>query len=411
MVVIKSPHARSGGLPPEGARAADRQSRIRARHLIRAAGKALARVLGLGSGLFGGMAGTAQAVDLPPDHAEAMLHVYDGGGVRAAGPAVLIRKSLFNKVSLSATYYVDAVSNASIDVVTTASKYSETRQQLDLGIDYAVRDSLIHVSASSGKEPDYIAQTFGVDVSQEVFGGMTTVNLGFTEGHDAVGRKGEQGYFDHAEHWQYRLGATQILTPRWLASANVEALADEGYLGSPYRAARVFGTLVPENVPRTRSGRAIKFRALGDISDWFRGGSWGAGQRHSMHAEYRYYWDNWGIKAHTLEGGYSRYFGDKWLGDSWLRFNRQSAALFYSDNAPVETLYHTTNRQLGTFNSWSLGGRATYEYAKVPGRYDIKLSGSLEYVRFDYQDFTDSRTGKPYAFNGALLQLYLTANF
>ena len=411
MVVTKGPHGPSGGLPPEGARAADRQSRIRARHLIRAAGKALARVLGLGGGLFGGMAGTAQAVDLPPDHAEAMLHVYDGGGVRAAGPALLIRKSLFNKVSLSATYYVDAVSNASIDVVSTASKYSETRQQLDLGLDYAVRDSLIHVSASSGKEPDYIAQTFGVDVAQEVFGGMTTVNLGFTEGHDAVGRKGEEGFFDHAEHWQYRLGVTQILTPRWLASANIEALADEGYLGSPYRAARVFGAFVPEEVPRTRSGRAIKFRALGDISDWFRGGSWGAGQRHSMHAEYRYYWDNWGIKAHTVEGGYSRYFGDKWLADSWLRFNRQSAALFYSDNAPAETLYHTRNRQLGTFNSWSLGGRATYDYAKVPGRYDIKLSGSLEYVRFDYQDFTDFRTGKPYAFNGALLQLYLTANF
>jgi hypothetical protein len=371
----------------------------------------MGRALGLGGGLVGGMAGTAHAVDLPPDRAEAMLHVYDGGGVTAAGPALLIRKKLYDLVSVSGSYYVDAVSNASIDVVTTASKYSETRQQVDLGIDYAVRDSLIHVNASSGKEPDYIAQTFGVDVSQEVFGGMTTVNIGFTEGHDAVGRKGEEGYFDHAKHWQYRLGVTQILTPRWLASANFEAVADKGFLGSPYRAARVFGAFVPEEVPRTRSGRAMKFRAKGDISDWFRDGRWGAGQRHSMHAEYRYYWDNWGIKAHTVEGGYSRYFGDKWLGDSWLRFNRQSAALFYSDNAQVETLYHTRNRQLGTFNSWSLGGRATYEYSKGPDTYNIKLSGSLEYVRFDYQDFTDIRTGKPYAFNGALLQLYLTANF
>ncbi|MEK8032192.1 DUF3570 domain-containing protein [Ideonella sp. DXS29W] len=370
-------------------------------------GRALARVFGL----FGGVAGTAQAVDLPPDHAEAMLHVYDGGGVLAAGPAVLIRKSLYDTLSLSATYYVDAVSNASIDVVTTASKYSETRQQLDLGIDYAVRDSLIRVTASSGKEPDYIAQTFGVDVSQELLSGMTTVNLGFTEGHDAVGRKGEEGFFDHAKHWQYRVGATQIVTSRWLASANYEILADKGFLGSAYRPARVFGAFVPEEVPRTRSARALKFRVLGDISDWFKDGSWGAGQRHSMHVDYRYYWDNWAIKAHTVEGGYSRYFGDKWLADTWLRFNHQSAALFYSDNAQEETKYITRNRQLGTFNSWALGGRATYEYAKVPGQYDIKLSGSLEYVRFDYKDFTDFRTGKAYAFNGALLQLYLTANF
>jgi Protein of unknown function (DUF3570) len=370
--------------------------------------RVLGRVLGLGGGLFGAVV-PAQAVDLPPDHAEAMFHLYDGGGVQAAGPALLVRKSLFDKVSLAAGYYVDAVSNASIDVVTTASKYSETRQQLDLGLDYAVRDSLIHLSGSQSTEPDYEADTTGIDVSQEVFGGMTTIALGYTEGHDRVGQKGLPGFFDHATHWQYRLGVTQILSPRWLATANVEAIADEGYLGSPYRVARVFGAAVPENVPRTRSSRAMKFRTTGDVSDWFTG--WGAGQRHAVHAEYRYYWDNWGIKAHTVEGGYSRYFGDAWLADSWLRFNRQSAALFYSDNAEAESLYITRNRQLGAFNSWSLGGRATYTYAKVPGRYEVKLAGSLEMVRFDYQDFTDIRTGKPYSFTGALLQLYLTANF
>ena len=54
------------------------------------ANRALA-VIGRALGLVGGVAGTAHAVDLPPDHAEAMLQVYDGGGVRAAGPAVLIR--------------------------------------------------------------------------------------------------------------------------------------------------------------------------------------------------------------------------------------------------------------------------------------------------------------------------------
>src|SRR5205085_10779387 len=116
----------------------------RARSLL----KSLGRALGLGGSLFGGLAGQVEAVDLPPDHAEAMLHVYDGGGVKAVGPAVLVRKSIANTVSLSATYYVDMVSNASIDVVTTASPYTETRQQLDLGVDYAVRDTLIHISGN-----------------------------------------------------------------------------------------------------------------------------------------------------------------------------------------------------------------------------------------------------------------------
>jgi hypothetical protein len=378
------------------------------RVLLRRGLAVLARALGLGGSLFGGVVAPAHAADLPPDHAEAMLHVYGGGGVQASGPALLVRKSILDKVSLSATYYADIVSNASIDVVTTASPFRENRQQIDLGMDYAVRDSLIHLSASRGEEPDYVAKTFGVDVSQELFGGMTTVSLGFTEGHDDVGQK-TVGFFDEATHWQYRVGVTQILTPRWLASANVEAISDAGYLGSPYRSARVFGAAVPERNPRTRSSRAIKFRAVGDVSDWFTG--WGAGQRHSVHAEYRYFWDNWGINAHTLEGGYSRYFGDAWTAEALVRYNHQSAALFYSDNAQAETLYVSRNRQLGTFNDVSLGGRVSYLYAKVPGRYEIKLNGSLEAVHFSYQDFTDVRSGKPYAFTGGLLQLYVTASF
>ena len=37
-------------------------------------------------------------------------------------------------------------------------------------------------------EPDYIANTGSLDVTQEVFGGMTTIALGFTRGSDKVGK-------------------------------------------------------------------------------------------------------------------------------------------------------------------------------------------------------------------------------
>ena len=99
-----------------------------------------------------------------------------------------MRKRLADKVSLSASYYVDAVSNASIDVVTTASPYRETRTEYGLGADYVYRDSKISLSTSSSREPDYIANRIGVDVSQETFGGMTTVSLGFTRGDDQISK-------------------------------------------------------------------------------------------------------------------------------------------------------------------------------------------------------------------------------
>ena len=59
--------------------------------------------------------------------------------------------------------------------------------------------------------------------------------LGFTRGADKVGKKDSPEFSDTARHWQYRLGVSQILSPRWIMSVNVEALSDDGYLGSPYR--------------------------------------------------------------------------------------------------------------------------------------------------------------------------------
>ena len=354
------------------------------------------------AGMLGSLlaVGGAKAVDLPEDRGDVMYHLYDGGGVKASGPALLLRKKVSDNLSLTGTYYVDMVSNASIDVVTTASPYKETRNEYSLGLDYAVRDTLITLTAASSKEPDYVANRINLDMAQDVFGGMTTVSLGFTRGSDEVGKHGTAGYFDTAQHWQYRLGLTQILSPTWLASMNLEAISDNGYLGSPYRIAYVFGAAVPENVPRTRTSRAVKFRAVGAVAE-----------RTAVRAEYRYFWDTWAIKASTLEFGASRYFGDSWLADAWVRYYTQQGALFYSDNATVQTQYITRNRQLSTFTTTSVGTKVAYTLKQVPGRYEIKLNGSYEFLQFKYSDFTDIRTGTPYSSSASLVQLFVTATF
>jgi uncharacterized protein YaiE (UPF0345 family) len=344
----------------------------------------------------------AHAAILPDDRAEALLHVYDGGGVKATGPAFLVRKSLADRVAISAQYYVDAVSNASIDVVTTASPFKETRTAFGLGADYLVRDALISLSMDRSTEPDYKADSFNLNVSQDVFAGMTTLSVGFGRGSDEVGKK-DIGMFDRARHWQYRTGVTQILSPRWLASANFEVVSDDGYLGNPYRAAREFGAFVPERMPRTRSSRAIKLRTLGEIGE--------AGNRTALRAEFRHFWDTWDIKAETLEIGAARYFGSQWLADASLRYYTQSEALFFSDNAPAQNLYVTRNRQLGAFDSLGLSLKATYTFAGAAAKYGTKLSGTYELKKFSFKDFTDLRSGQTYSHNANVLQVYVSATY
>lgn len=340
----------------------------------------------------------APAATLPEDQAEAMVHIYDADGLRATGPAVLVRKKLGSNVSLQGSYYVDQVSSASIDVVTTASPFKETRKEYTVGADYLVRDSILSVSTTHSSEPDYVARTVNVDVSQDMFGGMTTVALGYSRGSDNVGRK-DVGFFDQARHWRYRLGVTQILSPTWLMTLNGEVVSDDGYLANPYRSARVGGAFVPENDPRTRSSRAVRVGTTATLAP----GS-------AVHGGYRYFWDNWAIRAHTLEGGYSRYFGDKFLADWTVRLHSQGKALFYSDNALVDTVYLSRNRQLSTFKNLGLGAKLTYSAGKV-GEYDVKLSAAYELLHFKYSDFTDIRTGNAYALNAHILQLFASATF
>jgi len=373
--------------------------RGRLRHLLHAGRDGrFARIVGL----LGGVLATASAegADLPEDQADLMYHSYIGGGVVANGPAMLIRKSISDSVSLNASYFVDMVSNASIDVVTTASPYREQRVETGVGMDYVYRDALISLAATHSNEPDYIADSVGIDAAQDFFGGMTTVNVGYTHGWDTVMKHGDPSFSQPADHWQYRLGATQVLTARWLMTLNLEAIADDGYLASPYRVARVFGAAVPEVDPSTRSSRAAQLRVVGSV-----------GANGAVRAEYRYFWDTWDIHANTTELGYSQYAGSRWLLDAYARYYSQGHALFYSNDFTSEMQYMSRNRQLSTFNDVGLGAKASYTALREAGRYEVKVGADFERLSFHYNDFTDIRTGQLYSFNANVFELFVSALF
>jgi hypothetical protein len=359
---------------------------------------AAARLAGLAAG--GMAAAGAEAATLPQDRADLMYHYYSGGGVKATGPALQVRKSVGDSVSLDGSYYVDSVSSASIDVVTTASPYSERRTESGLGVEYLYRDALISVSGSRSNEPDYKAKRTNIDVAQDVFGGMTTLNLGYTLGHDDVGQHNAPNFSATADHWQYRFGLTQVLSPVWLASANYEAISDQGYLGSPYRSARVLGALQPESMPAARSSRALSLKTSVYLDP-----------HRAVRGEYRRFWDTWGVRANQLEAAFTGYPDDKWLMETYGRWYRQGAALFYSDDFSTKMTYMTRNRQLSAFTSVGVGAKFSYTAMHRPGVGDLKLNAAYEFLHFKYDNFTDIRSGAAYSFNASVIELFASAFF
>lgn len=335
------------------------------------------------------------AAVLPEDAAEAMYHSYQGGGMDIDGPALLIRKKVDERFALSGKYYVDAISGASVDVVTTASPYSEKRNEYSVGANWLHGRTLVSADATRSSESDYDASTYGLSVSQEVFGDLTTVTLGFAYGDDTVGKRGDDSFSEPAEHRRYQLGLSQILTANWVVGLNLEAVVDDGYLNNPYRSVRYRDSSAakgysyqPELYPGSRNGGAI-----GVISSYYL--PW----RAAVDGYYRYYGDSWDIRAHSLEFEYRHALGDRWILSGRANLYRQDQAEFYSDlfaYADAQN-YLARDKELASFSSWTLGLGARYSPpwpTDWPGvRPELLLE--WDFINFDYDNFRDLRATAP----------------
>ncbi|MEJ2522159.1 MAG: DUF3570 domain-containing protein [Gammaproteobacteria bacterium] len=347
--------------------------------------------------LFGLAVVALQAATLPEDSAELMFHSYDGGGVEVTGPAMELTKSFARDFSANVSYYVDSISAASIDVVTSASPYAERREEIGTGLKWLKGDSLMSVGYVSSDENDYESDTYTAAISQVFFGGLSTLSMGYGHGDDVVMRV-DTDFRDRVDRDRFRLGLSQVLTPRLIATLDYEAVLEAGYLANPYRSARILGAQVPERYPRARNSHAAAIRAV----RWM-------GEGASLRAGYRWYRDTWQLTSHTLELAGARHVSPGLVAELSYRFYTQDAASFYADDFDREYDYMARDKELSTFDSHAFGGRLTWD---LSGRIGMLSRGSLsvgyDYLRFDYNDFTDIRNGELYAFDSHVFQVWFS---
>ena len=332
---------------------------------------------------------SATAAVLPEDRADALYHSYDGGGVTINGPSILVRKQVGKNFSFVGNYYVDSVSSASIDVITTASPYTEERTQITVGVDYLRGKTVMNLSASTSKENDYDAETYNFNVSQDVFGGLTTITLGYSLGNDTVRSNVDPNFMEPLDRQTYRLGLSQVMTKSLIMGLNMETITDEGFLNNPYRSVRYVDTgsangysYEPEVYPRTRTSTAVALR-----------GNYFLPYRAAIHSEYRYFTDTWGIDAHSAELGYTHPTDWGWTFSLKYRYYTQGRADFYSDLFPriQAQNFLARDKELGTFDSSTVRVGAKFDFAKRGWKFISRgsLNVYYDFMQFDYEDFRD----------------------
>ncbi len=359
----------------------------------------------------------ADAAVLPEDRADALYHRYEGGGVTVDGPSLLVRKKFGDWFSASANYYVDMVSSASIDVLTQASPYKETRRQASIAADMLQGKTQYSLAYTNSDENDYTANTASFDLSQDMFGDLTTVSFGFSRAWDEVRRNGDPEFKESVDRWSYRLSLSQIVTPTLMMGLRYETITDSGFLNNPYRSARYVDPTAaagfawePEVYPHTRTSNAVALTA--DYFLWYRA---------AIHGMYRYYTDTWGVDADTLRLGYTHPIGERWILEAAYRWYDQSAADFYSDLFPYANSQNFLGRdkELSTFQSQMVTVGATWQLPAITwgGIERSTINVFYDHALYDYKDFSNALKGDSleteplYHFGSDILRVFFSVWF
>ncbi len=344
------------------------------------------RIFHLTALLFVSVVHSVYAAVLPEDRSDVMYHSYDGGGMKIDGPSILVRKSFLDKFSASFNYYVDNVSAASIDVLANASPYLEERTEYSVGLDYLINKTTISTSYTNSTENDYEANTAYLGISQDFFGDLSTLSIGYSKGWDTVGMSTDPTFQEPARRQNYRVTWTQVLTKNWLLSLATETVTDQGYLNNPYRVVRYrdsnpngYSTR-QEVYPETRTSSAFALTSMYYLP-----------YRAAFKFEARTFSDTWDISANNYEIAYIHPYADHWVFEGKYRTYSQTQAEFYSDlfeSADAQN-FMARDKEMSQFSDFSIGLGVSYEREFKDSAYFKKYSVNLfvDYFEFDFDNF------------------------
>lgn len=287
---------------------------------------------------------------------------------------------------LGARVVVDAISAASVDVISAATtRFSEVREEVDVAASRRLGAWLPALRYRFSTEPDWRSHGGGVAVQRRLGGADTTLSAAYDLTLDTVGRSGtpfdvwSRSLTTHSGE----LSLTQVLSPTTVVRVVYTLVAQTGYLEKPYRyvplfdpagidAARADGVTLdldtfdryrlperpPEEVPDRRFRHAAAVRGLRYVR----------ALDGSLRADYRFYGDSWGVFGHTVELALAVPIGESLLVEVYDRAYLQTAARFwrreYVVAAPGELpRWRSVDRDLGSYVSDTLGARLEWRHA------------------------------------------------
>jgi hypothetical protein len=365
---------------------------------------------------------------LPDDRADLFYSQYSGGGMDITGESVLVQKKITEELGVEADYFIDKVSGASVDVLSNASVIKDERHQKTVNIEYIRNKTTYSLGFTNSAERDYISNTPHFSLSQDMFGDLTTITLGFSSSRNSVGENVGSALVPNvvwvgtAQSRSYSLGLSQIITRNLIGGVTVDVITDAGYLANPYRFIRFVDdsagnskgySLGSQIYPETHTSTAVEGRAKYYLP-----------YRAAATVSYRYFRDTWGITSDTVEFGYTQPIRNIWILEGTVRYYEQGHANFYSDLFPFANSqnFMSRDKELAASKNVTLGAKATYAFLPDGWKMFKRGTATLDITRMQvkYSDFRDIKNAFPpytagdeplYQFDAMIYQAYLSMFF
>ncbi|MFT5358230.1 MAG: hypothetical protein ACI9KE_005468 [Polyangiales bacterium] len=306
--------------------------------------------------------------------------------------------------AISARFTVDAISSASVDVVSHATQgFGEVRYQADLAASKRFGDYLPALTYRFSLEPDYESHGAGLSLQSRLGTPDSVLAVGYNFSHDIVSRSGSSNDAFSARLLSHRadLSYTQTLSMRSLIRGAYTMTAQNGYMEKPYRHVPLFRTgtgsgagfdnfdalRLPtrplENVPDTRLRHALAVRFLHFIPS----------ADVTLKIDYQFYFDDWSLTAHTVEPRVAWQVSEHVELGLWLRAYRQSGASFWRRTYEVPNVatvpqFRSADRDLSPYTAGTVGLRTAWQNE----RWGVYVEGSVVQTFFDDFLYLDSLT-------------------
>ncbi len=310
-----------------------------------------------------------------------LLGYKERGLMKVTEPVLWGRAEFLDAWEVRASAAVDIITGASPQLVTNAggkpvqsisgASINDRRNTGDVRLTRRFGDFSLSASRALSKEKDYHSKSFGLEARWDLNQRNTTLVAGYGASNDRVLSSDDASLHQRRDTREYLFGVTQLLSPTALVQSTLSVSRGRGWYNDPYK---LTFTFFADGPPILMADRRPDHR---DSYAWLTRYRRHFPEAHgTLQVDYRYYRDDWGIRAHTLEVAWQHALDERWAVRPAFRYYTQDAADFYSPTVPrPQPAILASDQRLG---SWGGVSPSLRIIAKLEG--GVTVEGTVGYV-------------------------------